>query len=255
MFIRYLLKSLVLPPSINIIMILFALICLGRWRKSRITLIALSTISLLALSMPFFAHNLASRVEIYPVLRPADIDPSHYQAIVILGAGRYRDAVEYGSDIPRGLSLERMRYGAYLQRKTGLPIFVSGGKWRDGDIPEAELMEKILEDEFFATVGWKETDSRTTWENAQFSKLIADKFGIKKILLVTHAWHMARAVYSFSTAGFDVTPAPTVFKSKALLGPDLFDYVPKAHALWTSSLMIHELLGLLWYQFVTEHWS
>jgi uncharacterized SAM-binding protein YcdF (DUF218 family) len=253
MFIRYLLKSLALPPAINIIMILFALICLGRWRKTRITLIALSSISLLALSMPFIAHYLARRVEIYPVLLPADINPSHYQAIVILGAGRYRDAVEYGSDIPRGLGLERMRYGVYLQRKTGLPIFVSGGKWRDGDMPEADFMEQILEDDFCATVRWKETNSRTTWENAQFSRPIADKFGIKKILLVTHAWHMARAVYSFSEAGFDVTPAPTVFKSKAPLGTDLFDYIPQAHALWTSSLMIHELLGLFWYQFVTEY--
>ena len=106
----------------------------------------------------------------------------------------------------------------------------------------------MLERDFKSTVKWQEKQSRTTWENALYSKQLADQHKIKRALLVTHAWHMPRAVYSFEQAGLDVTPAPTMFKSVDLPGASFFDFVPNINSLQASTYMLHEMLGVLWYR-------
>jgi uncharacterized SAM-binding protein YcdF (DUF218 family) len=253
MFTRYLLKTLALPPAINIVIILLALLFLGRWRRLRIATIFLSSVSLVLLSMPVVTQLLAKQIEIYPPLIVQDINPENYQAIVILGAGRIRKALEYdGQDSPTSLELERLRYGAYLQRKTGLPILTTGGDVsEEGRTPEADFMARVLEREFFATVTWKEGRSRTTRENAEYTRALASRQGINKVLLVTHAWHMRRAMYSFEQVGLRATAAPTRFESRQHDSGSLFDYLPTASSLHDSSLLIHEMLGLYWYRFVS----
>jgi len=250
MLIRAFLKALVMPPTINIIIIVGALLLLRRRRGFQFLLIVLSLLSLLLLSLPPVSRFLASQLERYPALVWQEVNPENYQAIVVLGAGRYRQAPEYGGvDMPTNLGLERLHYAAYLQRKTGLPIMVTGGAWRNDFTPEAEFMARVLERDFKSTVKWQEKRSRTTWENALYSMQLAGQHDIKRVLLVTHAWHMPRAVYSFEQAGLDVTPAPTMFKSIHLLGTSFFDYVPNMNSLQTSTYMLHEMLGVLWYRF------
>lgn len=249
MLVRAFLKSLVLPPLVNIVIILVALLLLRRWRILKIFMLSFSLLSLLLLSMPAVSHFLAGQLERYPALNWQDINPEDYQAIVVLGSGRHRQAPEYGGvDIPATLGLERLRYAAYLQRKTGLPIMVAGGAWLNDVVPEAEFMARVLERDFKSAVKWREDKSRTTWENALYSKQLADQHEIKRALLVTHAWHMPRAVYSFEQAGLDVTPAPTMFKSVDLPGASFFDFVPNINSLQASTYMLHEMLGVLWYR-------
>lgn len=253
MLIRAFLKALVMPPLVNILLLLVALLLLRRWRVFRVLLITFSLGSLTLLSMPAVSHFLASQLERFPPLVWQNINPDDYQAIVVLGAGRYQQAPEYGNvDIPKYMGLERIRYAAYLQSKTGLPILVSGGLWADDTVPEAEFMARIIETEFKGRVPWREGKSRTTWENAVYSRHMAEKNGIHRILLVTHAWHMPRAVQSFEKAGFEVTAAPTIFKSIDLPGTRFFDFVPNINALHTSTYMLHEMLGLLWYQYASD---
>ena len=108
-------------------------------------------------------------------------------------------------------------------------------------------MATVLEDEFRVRVSWRESASHTTWENAQFSRVITERYDVTHILLVTHAWHMKRAVYSFEQAGFRVTAAPTAFISSH--NPfKLMDFLPQANALRDSALLLHEMLGLCWYR-------
>jgi len=248
MLVRYLLKTLVLPPAINILVILAALLLLRSAPRLRNALILLATLSLAFFATPFAAHWLASHLEVYPPLDAEKIIASEPQAIVILGAGRHRQAPEYGgADVPKAMGLERLRYGVRLQRHSGLPIMVAGGYWAPDVVPEAEFMADIIEDELNGKVAWRESRSRTTWENAQFAKQLTDD-QVQRILLVTHAWHMPRAVYSFEQAGFSVIPAPTGFRSMNQEGVRLQDYLPQANALYLSSLMLHELLGLFWYR-------
>lgn len=253
MLIRAFFKALLMPPLFNIVIILVALLLLKRWRILKVFMLSFSLLSLLLLSMPAVSHFLAGQLERYPALVWQDINPDDYQAIVVLGSGRHRQAPEYGGvDVPKTLGLERLRYAAYLQRKTGLPIMVTGGAWLYDTVPESDFMARVLERDFKSTVKWREDKSRTTWENALFSKQLADQHGINHVLLVTHAWHMPRAIYSFEQVGLDVTPAPTMFKSINLPGTSFFDFVPNINSLQTSTYMLHEMLGVLWYRFSSD---
>lgn len=166
-------------------------------------------------------------------------------AIVILGAGLYPAAPEYGGDTVSGGSLVRVRYGARLHRLSGKPILVSGGRPEKSELSEAETMRESLEQDFRITVGWLEERSDNTLESARNSFEILKREGIGKILLVTHAWHMARAAAAFSEAGFEVVPAPTGFWTHPRLLPR--DFLPTAGGLAISRLVIHEWLGRLWY--------
>jgi uncharacterized SAM-binding protein YcdF (DUF218 family) len=113
--------------------------------------------------------------------------------------------------------------------------------------PLADLLAGCLRDEFHVdTELWVEAESGTTWENAERSRALLAPRGIERVLLVTHAFHMPRAVLAFEHAGFTVTPAPTGLRPRPR--PRLRDCVPSARALQQSALALHEWLGLAWYR-------
>lgn len=203
----------------------------------------LSLAALSALSMPLVSRALLGSIE------PVAADPlraAPAQAIVVLGGGRYGDAPEYASDTVNEATLTRLRYAAWLQRRTGKPVLVTGGSPEGRAIAEATLMKAVLENEFGTPVAFTESASRNTLENARASRTLLAPLGIHRVYLVTHAWHMRRAHSVFTQAGFDVVPAPTMFSGHAR--PLLMDLMPDADALRDSSDFFHELLGLLWYR-------
>jgi uncharacterized SAM-binding protein YcdF (DUF218 family) len=169
------------------------------------------------------------------------------QAIVILGGGRQRNAPEYEDhDVPYSSSLARLRYGAHLQRRTGLPVLVSGGKPDGAAESEAQLMARALREDFSVPVRWVESDSDNTAQNAFHSAIQLRQAGIGHILLVTDAVHMPRAYQVFTRAGLQVSAAPTNYLARGPL--KAIDFVPNAVALRDSSYALHEWLGLLWYR-------
>jgi len=173
--------------------------------------------------------------------------PQAADAIVILGGGTYFHAPEYaGQDTIGEATLVRLRYGARLQRETGKPVLVTGGKPLGNNISEAQQMRSSLEQDFQVPVRWIEDTSDNTFENARYSFQTLQKTGIKKIYLVTHAWHMPRAAEVFRRAGFEVVEAPTAFTTR--YQTDLFAFLPNAGALHDSKIFIHEIIGLLWYR-------
>ncbi len=250
MLLRYLLKTLALPPALNLLLILLALLFLQRWKGLRNGVIGVSVLSLAIVCMPVTSHYLAAGLERYPALNIAAIELADYEAIVVIGGGRHRGAPEYQDhDIPNARALERLRYAAYLQRRSGLPILVAGGSvWAD-EAPEAFYMQRVLEREFFATVRWRESASRTTWENARLAKKMLAAEDVDGVLLVTHAMHMPRALYSFRQAGFRVRAAPTIFTANRMTPLDVLDFVPQASALYLSVAALHEWLGMAWYRY------
>jgi uncharacterized SAM-binding protein YcdF (DUF218 family) len=68
-------------------------------------------------------------------------------------------------------------------------------------------------------------------------------------VLVTHAWHLRRAVPLFEAQGFDVVPAGTQFSRGSL--DTLFDVLPTHTGLRDSTFALHEWLGILWYKLRT----
>ena len=178
---------------------------------------------------------------------PLDIAKQHADAIVILGGGTYFHAPEYaGQDTTGTYTLVRLRYGAKIQRETGKPILVTGGKPLGNRISEAQQMRISLEQDFGAPVRWTEDASDNTFESARHSFHILQQAGIYRIYLVTYAWHMPRAAAVFRRAGFEVVEAPTAFTTR--YRTDLLTFLPRAESLRDSKIFVHEVIGLLWYR-------
>jgi uncharacterized SAM-binding protein YcdF (DUF218 family) len=215
-----------------------------RWRRAGALLIGASFAGLLVLSLPITAYALLSSGEVPARVDLADL-PAGDSAIVVLGADVRRDAPEYGTMTLGPLSLERVRYAARLHRRTGLPILVSGGRLLPDDRPIAALMRETLEEDFRVEVRWVEDRSRNTAENARFSTEFLRREGISTALVVTHAWHMRRALLAFRNLGIAVQPAPTLAPRQ----PTGFDMaIPSADALYDSFLGVHEFVGRLFYR-------
>ena len=96
----------------------------------------------------------------------------------------------------------------------------------------------------------RESESMTTQENADFTKRILDARGIKKILLVTSALHMPRALAIFRTLGITVIPAPTDYEIADEGKRMPFPILPDALALEGSSRAFKEYVGLFVFRLV-----
>lgn len=199
-------------------------------------------------SMPVTGKVLLKSLERYEALT-VDLTATQPGAIVVLGGGYYAKAPEYGGqDTVSGPALERLRYAARLHRQTGIPILLSGGQVFAGDSePEAMVAARALKEDFGVASRWIEPRSRTTKENARFSKDILSPLGVDHIYLVTHAWHMWRGVSEFEKNGFRVIPAPTVFVTESDSDSTMLAYLPSADGLHASAKACHEYLGRFWY--------
>ncbi|MGB1109230.1 MAG: YdcF family protein [Gammaproteobacteria bacterium] len=242
-------KGLVLPPGTLILLLVIGLLLLARGKKSGTWIIFLGVISLYALSTPLASYYLAREVETVPPLVTENLDIQSIGAIVILGGGRRSEAPEYqGKDTVSDPTLVRLRYGAELHRRFGLPVLVSGGSVFGDRIPVGVLMEEALRRDFGVKEVWVEDQSVNTYENAQLSKQLLEERGIDHVILVTQAFHMPRSLEAFKQAGLKVTAAPTDFTAIRRPSPVFLDFVPRAGALDSASRNLHELIGQLWYR-------
>lgn len=233
------LKYLLLPPAINVLLILVGL-ALGARRLSGGLLVTLGLVSLLAFSTPLVSHALRQGLEPAALAGPSQL--RNAQAIVILGGGRDYASPEFGwGDAPANASWRRLAYGAYLHRGTRLPILVSGGRVHDEHSAEASLMAAALRDVFDVPVRWMEGRSQSTAENARHTAEMLGGEGIGHIALVSQAWHLPRAKAEFERVGLTVTAAPTEFASAP--PPGVHAVIPRAYHLHQSTRALHEWLG------------
>lgn len=242
-FITNLIAAFLLPPLVLLLPFALGILLFYRHPKIARLLLIASFGSLWLCSTPYVAEGALHLLE----ARTAPLDSQlQADAIVVLGGGTYFHAPEYAGDTISEATLLRLRYGARLQRATGKPLLVTGGKPLGNSTSEAQQMRAALEQDFRVPVRWTEDASDNTLENARYSFQILQKSGIKKIYLVTHAWHMPRAATTFRRAGFEVVEAPTAFTTRDRI--DLLAFVPRAESLRDSKFFVHEAIGLLWYR-------
>jgi uncharacterized SAM-binding protein YcdF (DUF218 family) len=235
---------LLVPPGILLIVIT-AGVALQRSRpRLGLALAAGGLATLYLLSSPLVADALQGFVVGRTSLMAPERIPA--DAIVVLGAGTYWNAPEYGADTVSRAGLERLRYAARLHRLTGKPVLVAGGQPFPRGAPEARSMKGVLEEEFSVPVQWSESESVDTLENAVFSYRILAPEGRRRIYLVTHAAHMPRARRAFEHAGFEVVPAPTGFSGGEPV--TMLSFAPRADALLDSTTALREMLGAAWYR-------
>ena len=223
-----------------------------RTRRPRLAALcfALGLGGLWLMSLPLVVERAARQLETeapLPMAQWATL-AGRADAIVVLGAGRERGDPAWGAeDQPTGTALERMRYAAQLAKASGLPVLTTGGLHYGTPPSEAQLMADRMKSDFGVDVRWKEEASRTTWENAQFSARLVQPQGVRRVVLVTQAWHMQRSRWSFEQAGFEVVPAPVGFLGKDHAQP-FAGLLPDSRAVWRSGQLLNEAVGLVGYR-------
>lgn len=254
------LRMLLMPPAP--LLLLGALAWGLAWRLPRMArLLGLgSLVALWLISTPWAAHHITRVLTPpTPVLSASaiaglvDRPGAPRTAIVVLGSGRRPHAPDYGGPDLSPLGHERLRYGAWLARRTGLPLAYSGGVGHAaavGEGPtEADAARQALAYDGGPPLRWAEDRSRDTNENAAFSVALLQAQGIGRIVLVTHDFHQPRALAAFRRAiarsgrPMDLVPAP--MGQRPLPTGRLVDWVPTGEALQRSHWALHEWLGRL----------
>lgn len=247
------LTALALPPAPMIFGVLIGAKLLSTRTRWGWGLILLSTLCLWISSTmgwsDFLARHFLETPEPMSERRIAELRRAPGKtAIVVLGGGVEELAPEYGAANLTGTSLERLRYALRLSRTTQIPIAFSGGVgWAQGHgTPEAEVAARIAASEFGTPLKWAEATSRDTVENAAKTIPILKEDGIKRIILVTHGWHMPRAMTAFKRQAHGqmiVEAAPMGLGQRSTT--PLMQWLPTGDGAIQSRRVTTELIGRL----------
>jgi uncharacterized SAM-binding protein YcdF (DUF218 family) len=236
------LPTLLLIPPVNLLPLAVGGLILARTHpRWGMRLAAASLAAMWLLSCPAVANRLIGALDRSIAAPPAGAAPP--QAIVVLSAESregWPGAILQGLEVGP-LTLERLRAAAVLQRRTGLPLLTSGGLLRMRERPVAELMATSLERDFAVPTRWVEVRSIDTWQNAALSAEMLRREGITSVLVVSHSWHLRRAMIAFRAAGMAATAAPAMFQ--VVPEAELDDFLPSIAAWQKSYYAIHEWIG------------
>lgn len=229
---------------------LLALLALALgWRGRAAALMAFSVAWLWGWSMPITSDALLDQVSAAYRPRPVELFPAA-DAIVLLG-GSFDPAAEAWGYPELNDAADRVWHAARLYHAGKAPlIVVSAGSTRGAPHGQSPASATRL---LLTALGVPDADvileanSRSTRENAAYTAPIAAANGIEQVLLVTSAWHMARAEAAFSRVGFEVVPAPADY-ARLRATTRLPSLLPLATALQRSSRVCREYLGLLVYR-------
>lgn len=239
-----LLPILVYPLGLAILLLLAAALLARRRLGSALILIAISVLWIGATDV--FADWLLRPLE-SDYLPTAIAEIPSADAIVVLGGGT-AELLASGDALDLGPASGRVFHAAQLYLAGKAPRIVVAGGARENKTPEAVAMAQLL-----AAFGvpeaaiLQENQSRNTWQNALNSKAILHKHSVDRVLLVTSAFHIRRALAAFRAAGIEATPAPTDYRG---LEQDhtIVDWFPEAGALYKTTYAIKEYLGLIVYR-------
>ena len=247
---------LLLPPLPLLLMLLLGALLLSRRRRLGIGLLIAGWVGLWASCTPalgiLLTEGLTRPPRALDARAVAFLAHAPKTAIVVLGAGRRLLAPEYAAADLSALGHERLRYGLWLARQTALPLAFSGGlSYFDRPGPtEADIARQVARRDYGMSLRWTESQSRDTNENAIHSVALMRAEGITRIVLVTHDFHMQRALAGFRRAlkrrdgaAIELLAAPLGVRASAPMSPA--DFLPSAEGLARTRLALHEWLGWL----------
>lgn len=240
--------GLALYPLNFALIALFAGLLLRRWRRISQGLLLFGVGWLWLWSTPWVAERSAASLEArYPAIPATDLPKA--QAIVLLG-GLMTPARP--PERPHGnlnSAADRAWFAAQVWHAGKAPILIcSGGlaPLSQADAAECPDVARLLDDFGVPADAIRiEANSRTTAENArETARLLAPG---TRVLLVTSATHMTRAMESFRRAGLDPVAAATDHQSSGHPRFSAVSLLPTVGALGLSTQVWHEWLGLLLY--------
>lgn len=236
-------------PS-NWLAVLLFLCAIGPWAGKRRLAGAAATLAVLAY-LPFVAVPIGGWLAAPLENRfPARELPETVEGVVVLG-GSFNTSLSQDRGGPQvNEHAERIfELMALARRYPDARILFTGGEAAINPTgsTEAEAARRL-----FTRIGFDparvsfEDRSRNTWENAVYTKQLADPKEGQAWLLVTSAGHMPRAVGCFRRAGFPVLPVPVDYLTRATRSEPLsFQF---AANLRHFDVSVREWIGLLAYR-------
>ncbi len=179
----------------------------------------------------------------YTAVDPASVDPD-VEWIVVLGGGHAPDVRMPPAALLNPESLYRLTEGVRLH--SALPdsrLVVSGrGPW---EVPHAEVAARVAEamgvDRARIEV---QPEPRDTREEAAHTRALLGEG--TRVLLVTSAAHLPRALFHFRAQGLDPVPAPAQSYSRGGILWNLRALLPSAESYRMVERAVHEYVGFAW---------
>ena len=216
------------------------------WRRTGLAIALISSLLLYASCTRFVSERLLVLVE-SQVPPPSAAALGDAQAIAVLSGDVYHGKPGGVPDDVGASTLQRLRLAAGLYRRHPLPVLVTGGIVDRSAESAAVLMARALERDYGIKPRWIEDKSRNTFENGAYSATILKTDNITRVIVVTEAWHMPRAVWSFAHAGLTAIPAPAE-RTYPMAGLDWREFDADYASFARSFYALHELLGLAAYR-------
>ncbi len=255
LFLSKLLPLFVYPLGLTCILLLIALFLGFKRYKFTLIPIILALVLLLTTGNSRVSNYLLKSLE-WQYLPNQELPTA--DAIVVLGGST--NSIAYPRVLPDlNEHGDRVIYAAKLYKQGKAPLIVlSGGRinWYGNEESEAQDMKQLLElmgipSEMIIQEG----KSVNTHENAIFTQKILKEQGIKKILLVTSAFHTPRALKIFQHLGIDAIPAPTDYyiseqelqEVNYSVESKILSFIPNTKSLDKTTMVIKEYIGTFVY--------
>lgn len=179
---------------------------------------------------------------------PADA-PADVAAIVVLGGGWWPNYQwPSGSQLEDGSALRLMEGVRLARALPAVPLLLTGAD-RQGEIPPVAWGYALAARDLGiapARLQVLDTPVDTAQEaRAVRAALAGTGTARPRLVLVTSAAHMPRAMRHFQAVGLDPIPAPTQHLAGRASGRRLSDWLPSASNLRKTESALHEYLGLL----------
>jgi uncharacterized SAM-binding protein YcdF (DUF218 family) len=240
-YLHKILPLLVLPIMLVIIVILIGLV------KNKKKLIYIAIGVLYVISTPIFSNNFFKLVEGSEYIKPISAIDSA-DAIVVLSGMLEINEVADSTYVDWG-DPDRL-FGGIALFKAGKAqkLVFTGGKmpWDKAKKNEGEVLNEfaisngIPSEKIFVT---KDVEN-TANEAVAVKELISP---IKRIILVTSAYHMYRAKRLFEKQGFEVIPYKVDYKANRDNKNTIMDFLPSANNLELTETSIREIIGRMYY--------
>lgn len=237
-------------PSNTVAMLcaLGAVLLATRFRKAGSRILGLGVVLLLVFGYSSLGNLLLLPLtERFPAWSAGGRAPD---GIIVLGGSIDAESSQARGSLEMDASAERIVTMLQLARRfPQARIVFSGGSANliEEPVPEAPIAGDLLED--FGTPRARivlESESRTTAENATFTrKLVSPKPG-ERWLLVTSAFHMPRSIGAFRKAGFDVEAYPVDWRTRGW-SDGLMPFTALSAGLARTDVAVHEWVGLIAY--------
>jgi uncharacterized SAM-binding protein YcdF (DUF218 family) len=249
LFLHKLLPIVALPLGFCITLILLALFLKKRW-------LAVAGVTILLISsLPIVGDSLLKTLEDrFPKLEVEDCPPA--DAIVVLSGILHKSRSKRGG-LEWAEGVDRFEQGILLMKAGKSPLLIfTGGRlpWETQQLTEGqELRGAALARGVPAASIIVTEEVGNTADEAKAVRKIAEERKLKRIILVTTAWHMPRAEYLFRTRGVPVLPFPTDYYTRYDEPITLLDFLPQAGALGNTEVTLRESYGRLYYHFFERH--